>query len=134
MSLIVVHLRWDDVEPEQYEHLCRALPDGEQRPAGCLLRRRQRQGSAVLATEVWIDEPQASAFLASLPGLLGPAGLRDPMHAVFAVPDCFAAGYGVFPARMRTATAAGAVVPTPRVSEESRVPSASADREPAQTG
>ncbi len=130
MSLIVVHLRWDDVDPGQYEHLCRTLPDGEQRPAGCLLRRRQRQGSAVLATEVWIDEPQASAFLAALPELLGPAGLREPMRAVFAVPDAFAAGYGVFPARMRTAPAAAAVVPTPRVSEEAQVPSPSA----AQTG
>ena len=118
MSLIVVHLRWDDVDPAQFQHLCRILPDGPQRQAGCLHRRRQRHGDAVLSTEVWIDEQHAHAFLSALPELLRPAGLRDPQRAVFAVPDCFAAGYGVVPARTRTATAAGHVVPTPRVPDE----------------
>lgn len=125
MSLIVVHLRWDEVGPEQYAQLCRALPDGPQRPAGCLHRRRRRQGRAVLATEVWIDEQQAGDLLASLPELLGPAGLGEPQHVAFAVPDCFAAGYGVFPARGRPGTTAGPVVPTPRVGDAAPRPAAS---------
>lgn len=127
MSIIVVHLRWNDVDTEQYEQLCRALPDGAQRPEGCLLRQRRRQGTAVLATEVWIDEQHARAFMTELPELLGPAGLGDAQRAVFAVPSCFAAGYGVHPARTRRATATP-VVPTPRVSEGAPLPSASADR------
>jgi hypothetical protein len=129
MALNVVHLRWNDVDPEQYEELCRALPDGAQRPDGCLSRQRRRQGTAVLATEVWIDEQQASAFLTALPELLGPAGLGDPQRAVFAVADCFAAGYGVYPARTRTATTAP-VLPTPRESDEVSLLSASATSAP----
>ena len=124
MSLIVVHLRWDDVDPGQYEHLCRTVLDGPDRPAGRLHRRHERHGGVVLATEVWIDEERAGAHLAGLPELLGAAGLGEPQSAAFALPDCFAAGYGVFPARMRTATAAEPLVPAPRVSDEARLPSA----------
>ena len=118
MSLIVVHLRWDHVGPGQYEQLCRALPDGVGRPAGCLHRRRQRQGDAVLATEVWADAQQAGVFLTALPNMLRSTGLGEPQRVAFAVPDGYAAGYGVHPARKGTAVAAGPVIPTPRVAEE----------------
>ena len=134
MSLIVVHLRWDDVDAGQYEELCRVLPEGPQLPAGCLQGRHQRHGSAVSATEVWIDEQRAGAFLSTLPELSRRAGLRDPQRAAFAVPDFFAVGYGVVPARARTSTAPEPVLPTPRVPDEAPLPSASADHASVSAG
>lgn len=129
MSLIIVHLRWDDVGPERYARLVRDLPDGDQRPDGCLLRRHRLQGRAVLATEVWIDEQHAGAFLDGLPELLGASGMGEPQRVVFAVPDCFAAGYGVYPARARRTTTAAPVIPAARTSEEPPLPAATPDRE-----
>ncbi len=126
MSLIVVHLRWDDVSPGQYEHLCRVLPERPPEPAGCLHLPRHRQGSAVLSTEVSIDEPQTSAFLSTLPELLGSAGLRDPQCAVLAAPHSFAVGYGVVPGRAHTSTPAEPALPTPRVPAEAPPTTASA--------
>ena len=117
LSLIVVHLRWNDVGPEQYEELCRALPDGARRPAGCLARQRRREGRAVLATEVWSDGGSADRFLTGLADLLGPAGMGEPQTACFAVPAVFAVGYGVSPAQLRAAAAAPAI-PTPRTPED----------------
>jgi hypothetical protein len=131
LSFFVVHLRWDDVGPEQYEELCRALPDGAQRPAGCLLRQRRRQGRAVLGTEVWIDGSQADRFLTGLPDLLGHAGMGQPQSASFAIPACFAVGYGVSPAQIReSAVAAAPVLPTPRAPQEMPVPSVLAGASP----
>lgn len=118
MSLIVLHLRWDDVPPERYDALCRALPEGTQRADGCLLRRRRRQGRAVLGTEVWVDDGSAGQFLARLPDLLGPVALGEPQCVVFALPDCFAAGYGVSPSRAHRSTAGTATIPAPRVADE----------------
>jgi hypothetical protein len=115
MSLVVVHLRWDGVDPEQYEQLRRALPEGPGSPPGCLSRQRRRQGAAVLGTEVWGDEWQAELFVAGLTELLAPAGLGRPQVVAFAVPDCFGVGYGVPPARVRPPTSAPApVIPSPR--------------------
>ena len=117
MSLIVAHQRWDDVDQEQYDALCRALPESEQRPGGCLLSRRRRQGRTVMATLVWADDRSAGEFLT---GAIGqPAGLPEPHRAVFAVPDCFAAGYGIYPSR-RASTGGAPAVPAPRVPDESR--------------
>ena len=118
MSLTVVHLRWDDVGPEQYDELCRALPDGARRPVDCLLRQRRRQGRAVLGTEVWADGRSAEEFLTGLPDLLGPAGLPEPHRAVFAVPAFFAVGYGVPLSTTSTSRAAALPIPAPRVSPE----------------
>jgi hypothetical protein len=132
MSLIVVHLRWDDVDPQQYGQLCRDLPDGPQRPAGCLFRQRRRQGRAVLETDVWADDLQAELFLAGLPDLLAPAGLEEPQRALFAVPAMFAAGYRVPPARVSPQPAGAPEVPSPRRPEEAPLPPAPAgvDRHP----
>ena len=117
MSLIVAHLRWDGVDQEQYDSLCRALPQSEQRPGGCLLSRRRRQGQTVMATLVWADDRSAGEFLT---GRIGePAGLPEPHRAVFALPDCFAAGYGIPPSR-RAPTGPAPSVPAPRVPDESR--------------
>jgi hypothetical protein len=130
LSFFVVHLRWDDVGAEQYEELCRALPDGAERPAGCLLRQRRRQGRAVLGTEVWIDGPSADRFLTGLPDLLGAAGMGQPQAVSFAVPACFAVGYGVSPAQIRESAAAAPVIPTPRTPQETPVPSVLAGASP----
>jgi hypothetical protein len=114
MSLIVVHLRWDGVDPEQYEQLCGALPDGSGLPPGCLSRQRRRQGRAVFGTEVWADELDAELFLAGLAELLAPTGLGPPQIAAFAVPDCFGVSYGRPPAGTRPPTSVAPVIPHPR--------------------
>ncbi|WP_369133836.1 hypothetical protein [Modestobacter sp. I12A-02662] len=119
MSLVVVHLRWDGVDPEQYEQLCRALPEGPGSPPGCLARQRRRQGSAVLGTEVWGDEWQAELFVADLDDLLAPTGLGRPQVVAFAVPDCFGVSYGVRPAGVRR-PASAPVVPHPRSPADAR--------------
>ena len=122
MSLIVMHLRWDDVDAEQDEHLRRVLPEGAQSGDGCLLRQRRRQGRAVLGTEVWIDHRAADRFLTGLPDLLGPAALPVPRCVAFAVPDCFAAGYGIYPGRAPRPTAGAGTVPAPRAADEAELP------------
>ncbi len=120
MSLVVMHLRWNDVGPEQYEQNCRALPDGGARPAGCLSRRRGRHGSAVLATDVWRGEQEANSFLARLAAELPPAAVGEPQMAIFTIPEIFATGYGPSsvrtssPVREAAAAPGTAVVPDPR--------------------
>jgi hypothetical protein len=121
VALIVVHLRWDDVDPEQHEELCRLLPDGAGRPADCLSRQRRRQGRAVFGTEVWADELHADLFLAGLGDLLAPIGLGQPQVVAFAVPDCFAVGYGVPLLRMGPPAAAAPLIPRPRPPADSQV-------------
>jgi hypothetical protein len=121
MSLLVVHLRWDGVDQEQYEQLCRALPEGPGPSPACLSRQRRRQGRAVLATEVWADEWHAELFLAGLPELLAPTGLGRPQVVAFAVPDCFGVSYGLPAAGMRPPTAAAPVVPRPRPPADAQV-------------
>jgi hypothetical protein len=59
MSLVVVHLRWNDVDPEQYDELVLTVPGDGGLPAGCLSRQLRREANAVLATEVWDDEVAA---------------------------------------------------------------------------
>jgi len=121
MSLIVLHLRWDDVDPEQFEEFCRAVPDGVHRPVGCLSRFRRRQGRAVLATDVWIDGQHADAFLSSLTDVLGSAAMGQPQTAAFSVPAVFAVGYGAQPAAAPTTTADVSAVPAPRQPADSPV-------------
>jgi hypothetical protein len=85
-----------------------------------------------VATEVWIDERHAQRFLTGLPRLLGPAGLGEPHCVSFAVPACFAAGYGLSPAQLRDLTAAAPVVPAPRPRSAAEEPATSgANRRPS---
>jgi hypothetical protein len=121
VALIVVHLRWDDVDTGQHDELCRLLPDGAGRSPDCLSRQRRRQGRAVLGTEVWADELSADLFLAGLADLLAPVGLGPPQVVAFAVPDCFAVGYGVPLSRMAPATGPAPVIPRPRPPADSQV-------------
>lgn len=93
MSLITVHLRWNDVGPEQYEQIRRAAPERGQLPPGCLSRQVRRQGCAVLATEVW-DSTEAVTGMDHLTEAVRDAGVEEPPQtAMFAVPGIFAAGY-----------------------------------------
>ena len=116
MSLVVVHLRWNDVDAEQYAAVCRALPDGDDLPAGCLARTLRLQGRVLHGTEVWAGIERAEDALRELPGTVAPAGLGAPMTAAFALPDVYAAPYRR--ARTRpTAPAPAPVVPMPRSAE-----------------
>jgi hypothetical protein len=93
MSLVVMHLRWDDVDPDQYAQVCQALPDGDRLPAGCLSRKLRLQGRVLHGTEVWAAFEPAQQALRELPDIVSAARLAAPMSAAFALPDAFAAPY-----------------------------------------
>ena len=120
MSLVVVHLRWDDVSPEQYELACRALPSGDRLPDGCFSRTLQLRGRVLHGTEAWADQALAARSIADLPGTLAQTGLGAPMTVVFELPDAFAAPYRQALARRSAAQAPEptvglqAVIPAPR--------------------
>src|SRR4051794_8015094 len=56
MSLVTVHLRWNDIGPEQYDRVVRAVSEAGRPPAGCLSTQLRRTGTALMATEVWDSE------------------------------------------------------------------------------
>jgi hypothetical protein len=124
MSVVVVHLRWDDVAADQYEELCRALPDGDRLPADCLSRDLRLQGRVVRGTEVWAGSAAAERALLDLPGTVSAARLGAPVVAAFALPDAYAAPYRRARTRPSTTvvTAPGAgrpgPVPGPRTAED----------------
>ena len=106
--MIVVHLRWTDVGPEQLEKVRTALPDRTARPGGCLSRTLRCRGGALWDTEVWCSEDEARTFMGRLTASVAPIGLGRPSHtAVFAVPDQFAVTY------LRTGRPPG-YLPSPR--------------------
>jgi hypothetical protein len=120
MSLVIVHLRWDDVDPAQYAQVCQALPDGDRLPPGCFSRKLRLQGRVLHGTEVWAGEGPAGRSLRELPDTVSAARLGPPMTAAFALPDAFAAPYRramVRPSEAGTAPAAGRpdAVPGPRI-------------------
>jgi hypothetical protein len=123
MSLIVVHLRWDDVSRAQYELACRALPSGDRLPDGCFSRTLQLRGRVLHGTEAWAEQALAERSIADLPDTLASAGLAAPMTVVFALPDAFAAPYRQALARRPAAEAAEppvavqAVIPAPRAAD-----------------
>jgi hypothetical protein len=94
MSLIVIHLRWNDVAAEQYEQFCHALVSLTASCDGCYSRQPRRQGRAVLDTQVWRGVGEAERFLDRVAAAVRPCGVEEaPLAAVFSVPDVFAAGY-----------------------------------------
>jgi hypothetical protein len=121
MSLVVVHLRWDDVGPDQYEQVRMALPD-DRLPEGCFTRELRLQGRVLHGTEVWAGEEAAGRHLRELPDLVSAARVGAPMTAAFAVPDAFAAPYRR-PMAGATATPAGTLttVPAPRLAPDDAV-------------
>jgi hypothetical protein len=93
MSLITVHLRWHDIDREQYQRLARAIPDDAALPAGCLSRQVRYRGSVVMAVEVW-DSEKAGNRLDHLVTAVRAVGVeQQPQSAMFSVPQMFAVGY-----------------------------------------
>ena len=93
MSLVVVHLRWNDVDPEKYEELLLTVPGDGGLPTGCLSRRLRREGNAVLATEVWDDEV-AGGRMDDLVTAVRAVGVRQPPQlAMLTVPAGYAVAY-----------------------------------------
>jgi hypothetical protein len=123
MSLVVVHLRWDDVGPDQYAQVRRALPD-DRLPAGCFTRDLRLQGRVLHGTEVWAGVEPAERSLRELPVTVSGARVGAPVTAVFTLPDAFAVSY-----RRQTDRAAAAApaadrpgtVPTPRLAADDAV-------------
>jgi hypothetical protein len=93
MSIVIVHLRWDDVGPEEYAELRHWLSDGAGLPAGCLSRDFEHRGTVLTGTEVWTGETAARRFVEGLPVTSALAGLAPPMTAAFALPDQYAGPY-----------------------------------------
>jgi hypothetical protein len=93
MSLVVVHLRWDDVAPEQFHHIRRIIPPGRGFPAGCCSRQLRLEGRALLGTEVWADDGSAGRYLDGLPARVADAGLEPPQIVIFSLPAPYAAVY-----------------------------------------
>jgi hypothetical protein len=91
VSLIILHLRWDDVSPEQFDCLCQVIPPGSELPPGCCSSQVRHVGRALLATATWRDAESAEQHLAGLPALVAPARLAAPHLLAFSVP----AGHGV---------------------------------------
>ena len=93
MSLVVVHLRWNDVDPEKYEELVLTVPGDGGLPTGCLSRRLRREGNAVLATEVWDDEVTGGR-MDDLVTAVRAVGVRQPPQlAMLTVPAGYAVAY-----------------------------------------
>ena len=80
MSLVIVHLRWDDVGADQYAEVCRALPDGDRLPPGCLSRELRLEGRVLHGTEVWAALEPAEHALHELPDTV--SALRAYLHPV----------------------------------------------------
>jgi hypothetical protein len=93
MSLIIIHLRWNNVSSEEYEQVCWALPGGDVLPAGCLSRQLRRVGHALLGTEVWRGGDAAGSVRAQLPAIVQAVGLDEPQTVIFSVPKMFAVAY-----------------------------------------
>jgi hypothetical protein len=93
MSIVFVHLRWDDVNSTQFEEVCRALPPGESLPAGCCSHQLRLVGRTLLGCAVWTDMESADRYLARLPETLGAAGLGTPHAVAFSMPFPYGIGY-----------------------------------------
>jgi hypothetical protein len=113
MALVVVHMRWNGVAGEQHEEVRRAAPAGGPLPAGCLSRRLTRQGSALLATEVWEDAGPGDRMTA-LPEVVSLAGVAGvPQTAIFEVPGPYAGVYRRQAAAPAARSAAAPALPRP---------------------
>lgn len=93
MSLVTVHLRWDDVGQEQYEKVISAGRRSGELPAGCLSRQVRQHGNALLATEVWDSQVAGDGF-DGLVRVVKEADVEErPQSVMFAVPQMFATAY-----------------------------------------
>jgi uncharacterized protein YeaC (DUF1315 family) len=93
MSLVTVHLRWNDIGPEQYDRVVRAVSEAGKPPAGCLSTQLRRNGTALMATEVW-DSEVAGNSMDRLVTTVREAGVEQrPQTAMFSVPEMYAVAY-----------------------------------------
>ena len=115
MSLVFVHLRWNDPGPERYEEIIRAVPQDGDLPPGCLSRRLRREGGALLATETW-DAEVSGGRMDHLPEALRAAGVEGaPQTAMFSMPAMFGIAYRRSAgAAADQATGAAATIPEQR--------------------
>ena len=105
MSLIIVHLRWNDPGPDRYQEIVRAIPHDGDLPPGCLSRQLRRGGGALMATETW-DSEASGGRMDHLAVALRAAGVEEaPQTAMFSMPAMFDVAY------RRPATAAADQVP-----------------------
>ncbi|MGY1607900.1 MULTISPECIES: hypothetical protein [unclassified Geodermatophilus] len=92
MSLLCIHLCWDDAGPRQHAGLRQLLPPVRLDDRGpCLHRRTWLAGDRVLGVEVWSDDDAASRHLADLPANSRAAGLEAPTVVVLVWPDVYRA-------------------------------------------
>ncbi|NEM04489.1 hypothetical protein [Geodermatophilus normandii] len=115
MSLLVLHLRWNDLDAERSALLADALPEDDGRPPRCLSRRHVRHPRALMVYEVWDDGPAAEEELARVRAVVG-ADHEEPQRVVFSVPDLFAAGFPT-----REPAPAAVPIPAPRSPAETPV-------------
>jgi hypothetical protein len=93
MSLIFVHLRWDDPGPDRYEEIIRAIPQDGDLPPGCLSRQLRRGAGALMATETW-DSEASGGRMDQLAVALRTAGIEAaPQTAMFSMPAMFDIAY-----------------------------------------
>jgi hypothetical protein len=113
MSLIFVHLRWNDPGPDRYEEIIRTIPQSGDLPTGCLSRHLRRQGGALLATETY-DSEKSGGRMDHLVTEMRTAGIEEsPQTAMFSVPSMYAVAYR--PTVGATAGEVPAAIPQPRL-------------------
>ena len=109
MSVIVMHLRFDDLAAAQTRAV-RAQLAVEKLPSSCWSHTSRASGTAMLMTLAWADGASAVAFTdGPLAALVADACLDEPQVVMFAVSDLFAPAY-------RRATVAS--IPLPRDVDE----------------
>ena len=115
MSMVVEHLRWNDVTDEQAEALERVFAQAQHGSSGCWSASLRRQGGAAVATAVFASRDSAVAFCTGeLQEATDYCSLGDPQEAAFEVPSLFAAGYR----RPTAAAVEAATVPQPRGTDD----------------
>ena len=93
MSLVTVHLRWNDIGAEQYERVLRAVSEAGKQPPGCLSTQLRRAGTALMATQVW-DSVAAGDRMDHLVTTVREAGIeQQPQTAMFSVPQMYTVAY-----------------------------------------
>ncbi|MGY1698149.1 hypothetical protein [Geodermatophilus sp. SYSU D00766] len=111
MSVLVIHLCWDDADPRDLAGLQQVLPPvplGADGP--CLYRRTWLSGDRVLGIEVWSDDDAARCHLDELPLASRAVHLEAPTVVVLVMPDAYR---WVLPTALGT-PGASAVVPAVR--------------------
>ncbi len=93
MSIIVMHLRFDDLAAAQVKAVD-ALLDVAELSSTCWSRASRADGTALLMTLVWENESSASTFTDGLlAAAVSDACLDEPQVVMFAVSDLFAPAY-----------------------------------------